>query len=141
MVIQFQNPFSHSDQKETWIQLIWEATKKECKKVHTLCEISQKIRDPPPLISQQFQQLSELENWCFLQLLRVYEWGGALNKQIMKSFHLYGPKFDIAVEMFYKVKFSNFLLGQKFVAVEFAFFSKNSKIGPKKVNFAKGAHL
>ena len=35
------------------------------------------------------------------------------------------------------VKFSNFLLGQKFVAVEF----ENAKIGPKKANFAKGAHL
>ena len=59
----------------------------------------------------------------------------------MKSFHLSGPKFDIAVEMFCMVKFSNFLLGQKFVAVKFEFFSKNVKIGPKKANFAKGAHL
>ena len=59
----------------------------------------------------------------------------------MKSFHLSGPKFDIAAEMFCVVEFSNFLLGQKFVAVEFEFFSKNAKIGPKKVNFAKGAHL
>ena len=59
----------------------------------------------------------------------------------MKSFHLSGPKFDIAVEMFCMVEFSNFLLGQKFIAVEFEFFSKNAKIGPKKVNFAKGAHL
>ena len=55
----------------------------------------------------------------------------------MKSFHLSGPKFDIAVEMFCMVEFSNFLLGQKFVAVEF----ENAKIGPKKANFAKGAHL
>ena len=58
----------------------------------------------------------------------------------MKSFHLSGPKFDIAVEMFCMVEFSNFLLGQKFIAVEFEFFSKNAKIGPKKANFAKGAH-
>ena len=55
----------------------------------------------------------------------------------MKSFHLSVPKFDIAVEMFCMVEFSNFLLGQKFVAVEF----ENAKIGPKKANFAKGAHL
>ena len=53
----------------------------------------------------------------------------------MKSFHLSGPKFDIAVEMFCMVEFSNFLLGQKFVAVEF----ENAKIGPKKANFVKGA--
>ena len=59
----------------------------------------------------------------------------------MKSFHLSGPKFDIAVEMFCVVKFLNFLLGQKFVVVEFDFFSKNAKIGPTKANFAKGAHL
>ena len=59
----------------------------------------------------------------------------------MKSFHLSGPKFDIAVEKFCLVEFSNFLLGQKFVVVEFDFFSKNAKIGPKKANFAKGAHL
>ena len=52
----------------------------------------------------------------------------------MKSFHLSGPKFDIAAEMFCMVEFSNFLLGQKFVAVEF----ENVKIGPKKANFAKG---
>ena len=39
----------------------------------------------------------------------------------MKSFHLSGPKFDIAVEMFCMVEFSNFLLGQKFVAVKFKF--------------------
>ena len=39
----------------------------------------------------------------------------------MKSFHLSGPKFDIAVEMFCMVEFSNFLLGQKFVTVEFEF--------------------
>ena len=42
--------------------------KKNVKKLHTLCELSQKIRDPPPLISQQFQQLFELENQSFLQL-------------------------------------------------------------------------
>ena len=59
----------------------------------------------------------------------------------MKSFHLSGPKFDIAAEMFYVVKFSNFLIGQNFVVVEFEFFSKNAKIGPKKANFAKDAHL
>ena len=59
----------------------------------------------------------------------------------MKSFHLSGPKFDIAAEMFCMVEFSNFLLGQKFIVVEFEFFSKNAKIGPKKANFAKGAHL
>ena len=53
----------------------------------------------------------------------------------MKSFHLSGPKFDIAAEMFFKVEFSNFLLGQKFVTIEF----KNAKIGPKKANFVKGA--
>ena len=58
----------------------------------------------------------------------------------MKSFHLSGTKFDIAAEMFCNVKFSNFLLGQKFVAVEFEFFSKNAKIGPTKADFAKGAH-
>ena len=39
----------------------------------------------------------------------------------MKSFHLSGPKFDIAVEMFCMVEFSNFLIGQKFAAVEFEF--------------------
>ena len=39
----------------------------------------------------------------------------------MKSFHLSVPKFDIAVEMFCMVKFSNFLLGQKFVTVEIKF--------------------
>ena len=36
-----------------------------------------------------------------------------------------------------RVEFSNFLLGLKFVAVEF----ENAKIGPKKANFAKSAHL
>ena len=55
----------------------------------------------------------------------------------MKSFHLSEPKFDIAGEMFCVVEFSNFLLGQKFIAVKF----ENAKIGPKKANFAKGAHL
>ena len=55
----------------------------------------------------------------------------------MKSFHLSGPKFDIAVEMFCMVEFLNFLLGQKFVTVEF----ENAKIGPNKANYAKGAHL
>ena len=59
----------------------------------------------------------------------------------MKSFHLFGPKFDIVAEMFCMVKFSNFLLGQKFNVAEFEFFSKNAKIGPKKANFAKGTHL
>ena len=44
--------------------------------------------------------------------------------------------------MFCVVEFSNFLLvGQKFIVVEFEFFSKNAKIGPKKAKFAKGAHL
>ena len=46
----------------------------------------------------------------------------------MKSFHISGPKFDIAAEMYCVVEFSNFLLGQKIVAVEFEFFSKNAKI-------------
>ena len=59
----------------------------------------------------------------------------------MKSFHLSGPKFDIAAEMYCVVEFSNFLLGKKFVAVKFEFFSKNAKIGPKKAKFVKGAHL
>ena len=36
----------------------------------------------------------------------------------MKSFHLSGPKFDIAAEMFCMVEFLNFLLGQKFVTVD-----------------------
>ena len=39
----------------------------------------------------------------------------------MKSFHLSGPKFDIAVEKFCVVELSNFLFGQKFVAVKFEF--------------------
>ena len=56
----------------------------------------------------------------YLQKLRPLE-SQALNKQIMKSFHLSGPKFDIAVEKFCLVEFSNFLLGQKFVTVEFEF--------------------
>ena len=55
----------------------------------------------------------------------------------MKSFLLSGIKFDIAAEMFCVVEFSNFLLGQKFIAVKF----ENAKIGPKKANFAKGTHL
>ena len=59
----------------------------------------------------------------------------------MKSFPLSGPKFDIAAEMYCMVEFSNFLLGQKFVAVKFEFYSKKAKIGPKKAKFAKGAHL
>ena len=66
----------------------------------------------------------------------------------MKSFHLSGPKFDIAVEMFCMVEFSNFLLGQKFVTVEFSIRSEIRRgriqfanIGLKKANFAKGAHL
>ena len=42
----------------------------------------------------------------------------------MKSFHLSGPKFDIAVEKFCLVEFSNFLLGQKFVTVEFSIRSE-----------------
>ena len=61
----------------------------------------------------------------------------------MKSFHLSGPKFDIAVEMFCMVEFSNFLLGQKFVAVKFE-FSIRSEIRRGRIsnlNFAKGAHL
>ena len=57
----------------------------------------------------------------------------------MNIFHLSGPKFYIAAEMFCMVKFLNFLLGLKFVAVEF--FSKNAKIGSKKANFAKGPPL
>ena len=32
---------------------------KDDKKFHTLCELSQKIWDPTPLISRQFQPLSE----------------------------------------------------------------------------------
>ena len=60
----------------------------------------------------------------------------------MKSFHLSGQKFDIAVEileMFCVVKFSNFLLGQKFVAVEFE-FSIRSEIWRVefKFEFCKG---
>ena len=43
----------------------------------------------------------------------------------MKSFHLSGPKFDIAVEMFCMVKFSNFLLGQKFVTVKLEFSNRS----------------
>ena len=39
----------------------------------------------------------------------------------MKSFHLSGPKFDIAVDMFCMVEFSNSQLGQKFVTDEFEF--------------------
>ena len=85
----------------------------------------------------------------------------SLIEQIMKSFHLSGPKFDIAMEMFCMVEFSIrseiqrdqiriFLLGQKFVVVEFEFSIRSeicrgqiqfAKIGPKKANFAKGAHL
>ena len=45
----------------------------------------------------------------------------------MKSFHLSGPKFDIVVEMFCEVEFSN--------------FSKNAKFGPLKVDFSEAAHL
>ena len=45
------------------------------------------------------------------------------------------------MEIFGAVEFLNFLLGQKFVVVEFDFFSKNAKIGPTKANFEKGAHL
>ena len=63
----------------------------------------------------------------------------SLIEQIMKSFHLSGPKFDIAAEMFCVVEFSNFLLGHKFDAVKF--FSKNGKIGPMKANFTKDAPL
>ena len=59
----------------------------------------------------------------------------------MKSFLLSGPKFDIAAVMFCVVEFSNFLLGQKFVAVKFEIFSKNAKIGPKNANFAKGTNI
>ena len=69
----------------------------------------------------------------FLQLLRVCEWGGltkSLSKISLKSsskqtdyekFSSLWTKFDIAVEMFCMVKFSNFLLGQKFVTVKFEF--------------------
>ena len=57
----------------------------------------------------------------------------------MKSFHLSGPKFDIAVEKFCLVKFSNFLLGQKFVTVKFLL--KNAKFGPSKADFSAAAHL
>ena len=83
-----------------------------------------------PLFHNNFSHFHMKIN-VFLQLLRVCEWGRwqslsqrslssqALNKQIMKSFHLSGPKFDIAVEMFCVVKFSNFLLSQKFITVKF----------------------
>ena len=42
-----------------------------------------------------------------------------------EKFYLSGTKFDIAVEMFCMVEFSNSLLGQKFVAVEFEFSSRS----------------
>ena len=50
--------------------------KKTGKKLHNSCELSPKMENPPPPISQQFQPLSELENRCFWQLLRVCERGG-----------------------------------------------------------------
>ena len=53
----------------------------------------------------------------------------------MKSFHLSGPKFDIAAEMFCVVEFS--------IRSEIcrSRIRMNAKISPKKVNFVKGAHL
>ena len=33
---------------------LWEATKKKVKKVHNKCELSPKMENPPPPISQQF---------------------------------------------------------------------------------------
>ena len=36
--------------------------KKTGKKLHNSCELSPKMENPPPPISQQFQPLSELEN-------------------------------------------------------------------------------
>ena len=49
--------------------------------------------------------------------------------------------FDIAMEIFSAVEFSNFLLVQKFVAVKFEFLSKNAKIGPLKAGFSAANHL
>ena len=49
--------------------------------------------------------------------------------------------FDIAIELFSVVKFSNFLLGQKFVTVKFKFLLKNAKFGPSKTDFSAAAHL
>ena len=56
--------------------------KKKVKKLHNKCDLSPKMENPPKKNKQ------------------------AQNKQIMKSFHLSGPKFDIAVEMFCMVEFS-----------------------------------
>ena len=47
-----------------------EATKNG-KKFHTCCELSQKMENPPPPISQQFQTILELENRCFFAIIKI----------------------------------------------------------------------
>ena len=43
---------------------------KKGKKIHNNCELSPKMENPPPPISQQFQPLSEFENQCFFAIIK-----------------------------------------------------------------------
>ena len=54
---------------------------------------------------------------------------------------LCNANFDIAVDIFGAVKYSMFLLSQKFFALKFKIFSKNTNICPSKANFSAAAHL
>ena len=85
------------------------------------------IYRPLPLFHNNFSRFRNLKIDVFLQLLRVCEWGGlakSLSKISLKSsskqtdyekFSSLWTKIWHCVEMFCRVEFSNFLLGQKFV--------------------------
>ena len=81
-----RNAFKNKEsilEMDIWI-FIREAAKKNKKKSsQQLWTISKNGEPPPPPSSQQFQPLLELENWYFLQLLRVNE--GNWQKQDRRS--------------------------------------------------------
>ena len=118
--------------------------KKKVKKFHNKCQLSPKMENPLALFHNNFSRFWNLKNDVFLQLLRVCEWGGlpkSLSKISLKS----SPKQTdyekfpslwtkiwycggevLRGRFFYYVRNSsrtnsNFLLGQKFVAVEIKF--------------------
>ena len=58
---------------------------KKGKKFHNNCELSPKMENlPPPPISQQFQPLLELENWCFFAIIKSL-WMRGIDKVSLKD--------------------------------------------------------
>ena len=86
--------------------------------------------------SQKWQSLHR--DVCKCKFLSIFLVKNMVKSIFYGSFHLSGPKFDIAVEMFCAVKFLNFLLGQKFAVVKFSNFSKKCKVWSLKGRFLDG---